>query len=67
MVGLESAASSLLRAGATVAGSIAIASGDYFLPFAITATCYLLSTGLFWFWFRGAERSAPRPVLVAAT
>src|SRR5919204_1336733 len=66
MVGLEAAAASLLRAVATVAGSIAIASGDYFLPFAITATCYLLSTGLFWFWFRGAERPAVKPVLAPA-
>jgi MFS family permease len=66
MVGVESAISSLLRAGATVAGSIAIASGDYFLPFAITAACYITSTGLFWFWFRDME-PGPSPVLVPAS
>jgi MFS family permease len=60
MVGIESAAGSLLRAGALVIGSIAIASGDFFLPFAITATCYILSTLLFWFWFRDAEERVPR-------
>lgn len=65
MVGLESAAASLLRAGAVVAGSIAIASGDFFLPFALTAGCYLLSTGLFWFWFRGYETSTQPRAIVA--
>jgi MFS family permease len=55
MVGLETAAASLLRAGAVVIGSMAIANNDFFLPFAVTATCYLLSTGLFWFWFRSHE------------
>ncbi|HEY3058031.1 MAG TPA: MFS transporter [Chloroflexota bacterium] len=65
MVGLESAAASLLRAGAVLVGSLAIASGDFFLPFAITALCYLLSTGLFWFWFRGHETPVPARAIVA--
>jgi hypothetical protein len=67
MVGLESAAASLLRAGAVVVGSMAIANNDYFLPFAITATCYLLSTALFWFWFRGQEAPATLRVSPAVT
>ncbi len=65
MVGLESAAASLLRAGAVLIGSLSIANGDFFLPFAITALCYLLSTGLFWFWFRGYETPAPARAIVA--
>jgi MFS family permease len=67
MVGLESAAASLLRAGAVVIGSTAIANNDYFTPFALTAGCYLLSTGLFWLWFRGFETSAvPRAIVAPA-
>jgi hypothetical protein len=65
MVGLESAAASLLRAGAVVIGSTAIANNDYFLPFAVTAVCYLLSTGLFWVWFRGFEAPALARAIVA--
>jgi MFS family permease len=65
MVGLESAAASLLRAGAVVIGSTAIANNDYFLPFAVTAMCYLLSTGLFWLWFRGFETPAVARAIVA--
>jgi MFS family permease len=65
MVGLESAAASLLRAGAVVIGSTAIANNDYFLPFAVTAVCYLLSTGLFWVWFRGFESPALARAIVA--
>jgi hypothetical protein len=67
MVGLESAAASLVRAGAVVVGSTAIASGDFFLPFALTAVCYLLSTGLFWFWFRDHETSLQTRAIVAAS
>ncbi len=66
MVGLETAAASLVRAGAVVVGSTAIASGDFFLPFAITAACYLLSTGLFWLWFRGYEAPVLSRQAVAA-
>jgi MFS family permease len=65
MVGLESAAASLLRAGAVVIGSTAIANNDYFLPFAVTAVCYLLSTSLFWLWFRGFETPAVARAIVA--
>jgi hypothetical protein len=58
MVGIEAAASSLLRAGAALVGSFAIARGDFLTPFAITAACYIASTALFWFWFRDAEAPA---------
>ena len=65
MVGLESAAASLLRAGAVLVGSLAISTGDFFLPFAITAVCYLISTGLFWLWFHGYEKPVAAPAIVA--
>lgn len=65
MVGLETAAASLLRAGAVVVASASIANNDFFLPFAITAGCYLLSTGLFWFWFRGHEVPLTARAIVA--
>jgi MFS family permease len=65
MVGIEAAAASLLRAGAVLIGSMAIAGGDFFLPFALTAGCYLLSTGLFWYWFRGQESPAVARAIVA--
>jgi MFS family permease len=58
MVGIESAAGSLLRAGASVVGGFAIARGDFLTPFAITAVCYVASTLLFWFWFRNSESGA---------
>jgi MFS family permease len=66
MVGIEAAAGSLLRAGAALVGSFAIARGDFLLPFAITAACYIASTVLFWLWFRDAEAPAPQPLERAA-
>jgi len=65
MVGLETAAASLLRAGAVVVASMAIANNDFLLPFAVTAACYLLSTGLFWVWFRGYESPVVSSAIVA--
>ena len=65
MVGLESAASSVLRATASLLGSSWMASGDFQSPFVLAAGCFLLSTALFWVFFRGmARRPVPelRPV-----
>jgi MFS family permease len=69
MVGLESAAASLLRAAAAMLGSTWMAGGDFRSPFILAATCYLASTALFWLFFRGMEAGrapAPRPAVVGA-
>ena len=58
MVGLESAAGSLLRAAASVMGAVWMAGGDFQTPFLLAAACYLASTALFWIFFR---RLDPQP------
>jgi MFS family permease len=57
MVGIQSAASSVLRAGAAFLGSTWMARGDFQSPFVVAAACYLGSVALFWLFFR---RSEPR-------
>src|SRR5262249_9576107 len=59
MVGIETAAGSLLRAGATVLGGFWMAAGSYQAPFLLTGGCFVAATGLFWLFFRHAE---PAPV-----
>lgn len=60
MVGIESAAASLLRAGASILGATWMAGGDFRSPFLLAAACYLVSTVLFWLFFRrAATTSAP--------
>jgi MFS family permease len=66
MVGLESAAGSLLRAVAALLGSTWMAGGDFQSPFVLAASCYFASTALFWLFFRGVEgrtAAAPRPAV----
>ena len=59
MVGIETAASSTLRAATAILGSTWMAGGDFQSPFVVAAGCYLASTFLFWFFFHNAE---PKPV-----
>jgi MFS family permease len=59
MVGIEAAASSVLRALISILGSTWMAGGDFTSPFLVSAGCYLASTALFWYFFRGHAR---RPV-----
>ncbi|MBI3973421.1 MAG: MFS transporter [Chloroflexi bacterium] len=78
MVGLETAAGSLLRAGATALGGFWMAGGQYHAPFLLTAGCFVVATVLFWVFFRHAEpvhepvlepvaQPAPQPVASAPT
>jgi MFS family permease len=61
MVGLESAAASLLRAGAAMLGSTWMAGGDFRSPFVLAALCYLASTALFWLFFHRMDAPAAAP------
>ena len=65
MVGIESAASSLLRAGASILGSRWMAQGDYQSPFLLAAVFYVAAVAAFWLFFRRPEflpaPAAPQP------
>jgi MFS family permease len=55
MVGIETAAGSVLRAATTFLGSTWMAGGDFRSPFIVAAGCYVAATALFWLFFRRAE------------
>ena len=61
MVGIETAASSVLRAATAVLGSAWMAGGDFQSPFVVAAGCYVASTALLWVFFHNhAPQSAPQ-------
>ena len=64
MIGIETPAGSLLRAGATALGGFWIAAGQYQAPFILTAGCFVVASVLFWVFFRDAE-PVPLPAATA--
>lgn len=63
MVGIETAAASVLRAATSFLGSTWMAQGDFQSPFILAAACYLAATALFWLFFRRAPESASVPAV----
>jgi hypothetical protein len=63
MVGIETAAGSVLRAGTSLLGATWMAQGDFQSPFILAAACYLAATALFWLFFRRVEQPAPAPAV----
>jgi len=61
--GLQMMGSGIAGALGSYLGSRMMAAGDYHTPFGAMAALYLISTGLFWIFFRREER---RPSAVAA-
>lgn len=54
--GLQMMASGIAGALGSYVGSLLMAAGDYHTPFGAMAALYLVSTGLFWIFFRREEK-----------